>query len=488
MHSTNKDGSKLHILSLFLSLFFLDSYFIFGTYSGNILISSDAYSLYIYMLLSLNLLYVFSLMTFGNSASFYILSYISFYIIGAEIITGTLYSDLLLSVSLLLLIISIKGMNVSNKITKFISLWIVILFMTYIGKTVTFIYQPVPAPLTIENLIDRISAIGLPLPITEKYGLFISTQHADFIISPLQFFLLMSVSSLLVENYHKIIRLLFKNDLNRIPNTGKGSGLLSAGYAVVAAMSCQCESAIALLPAVTILLINLLLLPFFILSVSLLILTYIFITLYYERHKVPNFLNKLDYPKKNFFIAIISSVLVTQLFIPIGVLFNLQESPFFLFGFGMLMILEGFVIFFIISPAIHKIQLNGIYSILIFILATLIALMWFLPSFTSVAVRSPVFFSSMTYSMTLSGFLIGLIYHFSMGRYGIGILEIYTVTLGIIPIVIYYYTFSLNVKIWNFWSISEQSELALVLWLIMLPIMWIVTQKSLSHPIYELKL
>ncbi len=472
------------IFLLIVSALFLDAYFLYGYRNGNILISSDASTLFYLSVLSLNLLYLASIIFFNRGPSFYILSYMSFYIIGAIIVTRNLFSFVFLLPSFILMVFSLFNMQIHNKISKYISMSLVLLFMLYIGKTFLFIIQPVPAPLTVENLADRITAIGLPLPITEYYGLFLSTSYADFILTPVQFFLLLSISSLLVENYHKIIKLLLKTKREENVNTKRGNGLISAGYAIVATMSCQCESAIALLPAVTILLINILLLPFFLLSVTLLILTYLLITYFYERKNVPNFLNKLPYPRTRNLIVIILLLVLSQAIIPLAASMNYQQSPFFLFGFGMLMILEGFVLFFIIDPVFKNISIGKMTSMILFLFSVLSVIIWFFPHFTELAVTNPVYFSAMSYLMSLSGFVMGIVYFFSDERYGIGLLEIFSVILGIIPIIIYYYTFSLQTKIWSSWTIAEQSELSIVLWIIMLPVMWIVTQKSLAAPIY----
>ena len=117
------------------------------------------------------------------------------------------------------------------------------------------ITQPSPAAITIEYLPDKMSAIGLPTPITEYYGLFITTAHGDILIGPLVFFVIFAATVLLVENYHLIIPLYVKSLRGNNKIMG---GIVSSGYGVVAGMSCQCESAIALLPAVAILLLNIL--------------------------------------------------------------------------------------------------------------------------------------------------------------------------------------------------------------------------------------
>jgi len=484
MFSMNERKNYFLIFLLIISALLSDAYFLYGYRIGDILISSDAVNLFYLLVLTLNLLYLTSIITFNRAPSFYILSYLSFYLIGAIIVTRNLFSFGLLLPSYILMIFSIFNMRIQNKVSKYVSMGIVLLFMLYIGKTFLFIIQPVPAPLTIENLADRIMAIGLPLPVTEDYGLFLSTGYADFILSPIQFFLLLAVSSLLVENYHKIIKLLLKDRRAENGQNKGGNGLISAGYAIVATMSCQCESAIALLPAVTILLINLLLLPFFILSVTLLILTYLLITNFYERKRVPNFLKRVRYPEKRILIFIILLIVISQIIIPFAAFMNLQTSPFFLFGFGMIMILEGFIIYFIISPIFKKIRFGKGTSLVLFILSVLSVTIWFYPYFTKLAIFNPIYFSAMSYLMSLSGFIIGMVYFISEERYGIGLLEIYSVILGVIPIIIYYYTFSLQSRIWSIWNVSEQSELSIILWIIMLPVMWIVTQKSLASPIY----
>ncbi len=479
MHSKNEKGTPYSIL-LLISLFFINTFIITGYYSKYLLVTSDSVLQLISYSIVLNLLVLSSLLSKWENLSFYILVTISFYLAGLIVISRSLLSFLLLIPALAGMVIYASQLGNNDKLSKGVSLYAVIFLVLIISKVFVFVNQQTASSIIIQNLSDRISTIGFSLPITEIYGIFVSTPYADVIISPLQFFLTMSLSSLLVENYHRIFSLIAKRRNEDSAVNGKGSGVMAAGYGIVAALSCQCESSIALLPAVTILLLNIMLIPFIFLSVFLLIMTYFFVSRYYERKRTPRFLATLGPAKIGMTLVMALTITFSQLLVLLGILYDLETSPFFLFGTGMFMILDGFILFYLISSTLKRRFMKPYFGIFLLFISSFLAIIWFDPPITRLAIENAVVFSIMSYTMTLSGFLIGASFFMSGKRVGLGIIEVYAVLLGIVPIFIYYYTFSLQSKIWPFWSLGQQTELAVFLWIIMLPVMWLSTQKSLS--------
>lgn len=474
--------------SLVLALFLIDLFVYLGSRSNHMVVTTDAYHLYFYAIVTINVLAVIAFFLYRKLLGFYLASYLSVYLIGLLSITRNSTTIIFIVPSLLLILYFLYMIPVKGKVSRFLSIGLVLLFMFYIGKTFLFINQPVPGMITIENLSDKITGIGLSAPMTESYGLFISTSFADVILSPVQFLLLLAISSPLVENYHKIFGLLLGKKVNKNGTHSGDSGLISAGYGIVSTFSCQCESAIALLPSVTILILSILEIPFFLISISLLLMTYFLISNYYSRGKLPHFLTnmKMAFRKRVFIIAPI--IVISQLLTVVGILFSLEKSPFFLFGINMVMLLDGFLLFYIFEPSLSNFKIRERASIALISLSIVIVFIWFYPPFTSLAIRMPGYFEAMSYSMTLVGIVTGFVYFLSKGSYGVNLLEVFVVAIGLIPLIIYYFTFFLGDSIWGFWSLSEQMELALVLWLIMLPIMWITTQRSLAEPIIKSRL
>jgi len=479
----------------FISLLFIDLFFLIGYWSAYVIVTSDALTIYAAAVASINAIVIASIVLKNDAMVFYVSSYLSLYVLGLIFITRDVFVLAFtlpyLSLSFLSLY-SIYSIKISGKLTRYISFISVVLFMLYIGKVFLLTIQPLPALIIFQNLQDKISIIGLPTPITESFGLYVSTRFADIFLSPLQFFLQFVVAALLVENYHKIFGLLFHTYGSGKRPGKSNSGLISAGYghissgygnAIVATFSCQCESAIALLPSLTILVVSLLELPFFIMSVSFLLLTFLLITKFYSAGKLPVLFRRRNIRVSFRYAVFIPIIIATQFLVIVGVALTLESSPFFLFGIGMSMLLDGFLLFYLVEPFVSMHRLRRSISIVLTSLSILLALIWFIPSITSLSIHSALYFEAMSYSMTLSGLIIGTVYFNSLDSYGINLTEIFVVAVGLVPLVIYYYTFFLADKIWKFWSLSQQIELALVLWLVMLPVMWIATQRSLADPV-----
>ncbi len=468
-----ESNSKNSKLIQFISYFLFNLYVIYGLISGYILITSDAFIPFSLALLTMDFLFLIAIIFNRRVISLYVRGFLVFTLAVIFLMVQDIFSFLIALFLIPLILYSLKIDNFKHYKTKFVSQILVLIFMATIGKMYLFINQPSPSSIAIEYLPDKMSAIGLPTPITEYYGLFITTAHGDILIGPLVFLVLFAASALLVENYHLIIPLYMKSlkGNNRVMG-----GIVSSGYGVVAAMSCQCESAIALLPAVAILLLNILLIPFFILSLTLLAFTYLFIMRYYNLGK-PNLIVKPIRLKTEFIVAIIL-LLLLQGFLPLILLLRQYDNIIYFFVYGMAMILTGFLFGDPIAK-FFKIKLNMIIILILFIGAIVTSLIWFLPSFTLYAYESPLNYSIMSYTMFLSGFLIGIAYEGSNEHLGVFFLEVFSVALGIIPIVLYYYAFTNGYRIWNFWSLNDQIVISLILWIIMLPIMWLITQKSL---------
>lgn len=467
----DKLKSKLGQVLIFL---LFNSFIIYGIITGYFLVTSDAILSFYMAIIVFNILLITSVLWNRNVISLYIRSFQIFLWLTLIIITRDLISMIFGISSILLILFTIYIDKIDGSWSRLISHIAVMIFMASIGKMYTFLYQPVPAVLTIEYLPDKMVAIGLPTPITEAFGLFITTSYSDILLGPLVFFIILTASSLLVENYHLIIPLYLKSFRGQ---KKLKSGLVAGGYGIVAAMSCQCESAIALLPAVAVLLLNTLLIPFFTLSVVLLLFTYIFIKKYYSIGKV-NKLVDITFEKYEIPLAI-AILLVLQAILPFAILTKIYENIVIFFLYGMGMILSGYA-FGEPMRRIVKFKFHNYLSYALLSISLFLVLIWYIPSLTDLAYLNPLIYSLMSYSMFISGLLIGIIYTSNDPHIGIFSMEIFSVAVGLIPIIIYYMTFTEGIKIWEFWNITDQMLISLVMWIIMLPVMWYITQKSLS--------
>ena len=473
MLTMSRRSFPLKAISLILSLFFLDVYIIYGYFVGLIFTSTDSTSLFFVSAFVVNLFLIFPLMTKRDGASFYSIMYIAVYLIALVIFVGNLATTLLIVPSICASILSLFTLRTGYKVTKGVSMVAVLVFMDFLGKVLIISPQQVPGPLTIQLLADRLTTVGLPVPVTEYFGLFISTRYLDFITGPFEFLLFFFISSLLVENYHRIILLLTK----------KRSGLLTAGYGAVSALGCQCESAIGIFPAATLLVFNFLLVPFLLLSVVLLVLTYVMIVRYYEPRRFPKFPHRFSLKKRSKVMLIEVLIVLSQILVVAGIFFRLQDVPIFLFGTSMEMILNGFLAYYLVYFLLPRRTIGPLLATVLLLLSVLSVLLWFIPDITIKAVTNPFWFSAMSYSAFIAGFMISIVYFSSSPYIGTAFTEAFAVSLGIIPIVIYYVVFSLQSSIWTFWTGAQQADLSIVLWIVMLPFMWLSTQKSLLESI-----
>lgn len=455
---------------LSLSILFFDLFLFLGFSTGTIFTTSDSTALFIAASVVMNLFLIVPIFIHKDGASFYAILYVTIYLVILVIVVRNELTTFLVLPSVIASFVALSLLETKNKVTKGISLTLVILFMAFIGKVFAITLQQVPGPLTVELLTDRFSTIGLPTPITEYFGLFISTRYFDLITGPFQFLLFFFVSSLLVENYHRIIRLLLKK---------RKSGLISAGYGAISALGCQCESAIGIFPAATLLFFNFILIPFFFLSVALLVMTYVLLVKYYEVQRIPKLPRLFPSSKRARVLGIEVVIIVSQMLIVIGIVLQLQRNALFLFGTAMDMILNGFLIYYLIHILLPKRSIGQVTGAIFLVLSVLLMIIWFIPSLTLSAVTNPISFSMMSYSAVLSGFLISAAYHSTRKLFGSSLIEAYAVSLGLIPIVIYYLVFSDQISLWTFWTVSQQAELAILLWIGMLPFMWLTTQRSL---------
>ena len=458
---------------------FIDLYLYLGSRAGIIIVTSDAILPLLLSVIVVNILIISPFFIRKDIISFYVISYLLLNVALLIFFVRELTTFLLLIPATVLCLFFISSLRVEGKVTRIASLFIIIVLMEILGKIFTFVLQPSPSPLTIEFLYDKTVLLGVPQPITEYYGLMLTTRYGDVITGPFQFLLFLVTSSFVVENYHRILKLLLRRSGGSIP--------ISAGNAVIGAMGCQCESAIALFPAATILFLNILLIPFLLLSTFLLIATYILITRSYEKKLRPLILRPSNISARSRTTLIEVIIVSSQLLVVIGIVYHLQISPFFIFGTGMAMIFNGFLIYYLVHRFFTSPKLGTFKAILLLVASLSLFIIWFLPSLTSLTIKNPLIFSFMSYASVLSGFLISVVYFSSEPLYGKAMIDVYTVVVGIIPIVIYYFTFSTGKAIWSFWTISQQAELAVLLWIIMLPVMWYSTQKSLTVSLPEIR-
>ncbi len=354
--------------------------------------------------------------------------------------------------------------------------FITLALMAIIGSIVGPANQPPGFPVTIESTASMFVFIGLKVPLLEKFGITVLSTKINMILSPVELILFFGIAALVSENYHEIITYLtgHKSFSNRL-------GV--AVYGLTGALSCQCESFIALLPAVSILLIDEILVPMIFVSAALLAGTYLLVSrLYRRKHYVAFFMPDMWKGVKTLKIVFVAFILVSvPVLFTIGIYYSWQRYALFFFLSNMLMVLVGYVFMVELFRIISYGKSSRWISSGMAFLGTFIPVVWFLPFMTEAAYHSPSIFGVMTISGFAGGVLLGTAYSMldRNDRYVFN--EYITVIFSLLPLTIFYITDRLQKAIWPSFTLSGQTEFSIVAWLVMLPVMWYATHQALNH-------
>ncbi len=356
----------------------------------------------------------------------------------------------------------ISGMNWIN---KKILIFIVLSFLMYIlGSLMQFIIQPLSAPVTLVSLKNVFIYPGQVFPFLFDFGVNLYGNFITITMSPFTFIVFTFVSALVAENYEGFFAVLRRNG---------GGTFKSLIYGVTAALSCQCEACISLLPAMVFILVTVSMIPLIIESLVLLYLSNYLIRMYL-RGTMPVFFHKLSasYRKVQIFFASFLVLILTPLEL-VGIYIGWLASPIFFFGMAMLNTLAGYVLIRAVSGFI-KLKENILLSVLFIAIGTFISLVWYYPSMTLSAFGSGAVFSIMAISGLVAGILFGLA-HTSLKR-GYVVPEAVSLIYGIFVIVIFYLSIDYRLTLWPEFSYTQTAIFEIIGWAVMLPVMWIFTQ------------
>lgn len=339
--------------------------------------------------------------------------------------------------------------------------------MYFLGSLLQFIIQPLNAPVTLVSLKEVFIFPGEQFPFLFYFGMNIYGSVLTITISPLTLLVFSVVSALVAENYEGFFTVL----------RGRGgSGLKSAIYGVTAALSCQCEACISLLPAMIFVIVTITMIPLILESILLLVLSSYFIRSY--RRGVSIFVfRKLSgwYSAREIAFAafLVSAITPLELF---GLYLGWLHTPIFFFGISMMNTLSGYVLSKTASSYLHA-HFNHILSIALIAAGSILSLAWYIPALTSYAFSSGIAFSIMAISSLLAGIFFGAAH--SAMKNGYLVPEAVSLIYGIFIIIIFYISIDFRLNIWPEFSYSQTAIFEIVSWAVMLPLMWIFTQMAL---------
>ena len=470
----------LSIISFFIS-FLLFVEFAFTGFTLNIFMihtMAIPYTEYIAILLLILMVLSFFMSFKPNMVSFYSSLYIALamfltllFTIGESSFTIVLVGFILYTIFIVLNSKGIDGKRI--RVTTFFA---TIALIAFLGGIISIYDQHYNIPITIETASTLFIGVGHTLPILEKFGIFVISKYIEITVSPIEMVIFLGISSTVSENYYLIISYIGKKRAR--------SGRIGAAlYGVTGALSCQCESYIALLPAISAFLLDEVLLPTVLSSLVLLIFTYILVSKYYMRNKHIRIFEPWKWrnggPSQFLFLSV--SLITAPLIITVGIFFTLQKSPVFFFLSSMYMVLVGYIFSYSIFKFIIPAKRSRGFNTFLTSIGILLPLIWYYPSMTYNAFRNGLIFDVMSLSGFSGGIMMGYAFTHSSRAEGYALNEYITVIFSIFPLAIFYLGNVLEVKIWGVFSLENQIIYSLLNWLIMLPIMWYSTHISLQN-------
>lgn len=475
----NKPG-KFPIISFFISFLLFAEFAITGFKFNLFIVHTMAipYTTVIAFLLLILMLSSITLNFRPSVISFYISLYVSLAMFFTLVFTigESSFPIVFLGFILYLLFVGLNSRSISGKRIRVTTFFATLVLIAFLGGIISIYDQHYNVPITIETASTLFIGVGHSLPILEKFGIFIITKYVEITVSPIEMLIFLGISSLVSENYFLII--------SYIGNKRSGSGRVGAAlYGVTGALSCQCESYIALLPAVSAFLLDEVLLPTVLSSLVLLVFTYILVSKYYMKNRHVKIFEPWKWNKVSSgqFIFLSTSLITAPLIITMGVFLGLQRNPIFFFLSSMYMVLVGYIFSYSVFRFIKPVKRSRRFNILLTSIGIIIPLIWYYPYLTYVAFNNGLFFDLMSLTGFSGGIMMGYAFSHSTRTEGYALNEYITVIFSIFPLAIFYMGNVLELRIWSIFSLEGQIIYSLLNWLIMLPIMWFATHVSLQN-------
>ena len=327
--------------------------------------------------------------------------------------------------------------------------------------------------LLVLSITDDVKPGGVPLIF--QAGMVVFSKYLVVTVSLQSLALFSLLSILLVENYFMIFSL--------IGETGGKSAVTSQVSGAMTVLSCQCESITAALPSVVSLLLSVSIIPMILESIALVGLTYGLLRYRFLRDSRSAVLDRIWPASRSGLFMGMSSVLVigSPLALAIGAYLGLEGNLFF-FGFeNFIMLLAGTALAIITYGIIGRQRSLGKGTAALLLgITTLVMFMWFIPYVSAITVHSALLFSIMGMVSFAGGVLSGFV-NSHVGPDGKKIFQEYhAMMFSMFAIVVFYVSVVMSYRIWPIFSITQQVEFSIALWVVSLPAMWLATNLVLN--------
>lgn len=352
---------------------------------------------------------------------------------------------------------------------KSLSYSLALLVMMLISGLYRLNLQPQTIGLLVASISDDVRPGGTPLIFSN--GIVLFSRYIVLSVSWQVLLLFSLLSALLVENFFMIFRL-FTGRATRSVTGSQATGALTV-------LSCQCESITAALPSIASLILSIAIIPMILESLVFVSLTNIFLRRNTSRGRRSDLIGKI-WPLRSgskffplgsiFVIAIPVSYLV-------GTYFHLERNLFFFGMENFAMYIAGIIIMVMVSLATGRaIMVLSKYSgMLLVLLSTAMMFIWFYPVISYLAVNNGFYFGAMGAISFIGGIMGGIAYT-SFNRAGKQIfLEYLSMMFSMFAILIFYVTVLDSFRIWGIFTLTQQLEFSIALWILALPGMWLST-------------
>lgn len=381
--------------------------------------------------------------------------------------------------SLILLRIFVKKFGkATSVVSKSIAFSAIFGFMMFLSGLVRISYASPGYAMAFASIYDDSPSIGVPFFFSG--GVVVFTDFFTITLSIASFLLYAFLSALLTENYSLIFRFL-KGRKNAIA----GSTISGA----MTAISCQCESLAATFPTFVVLLLSAFIVPLIAESIIFVMLTNLFLLIYYFKGKNVKLIDRLWRIGSNrlYVVLMAITILLTPFLEIYGIFFSLESNLIFFGGINILMYISGVFTALIMTKLFPSIAVKKKFALFFLVLASTIAMYaWYIPIVTFYAYYSPSLFALMGIFSIMSGVATGVVYK-SVDTHNQKLyLEYLTMMFSMLAIIIFYLSAVARIIIWPEFGFFQQLTFSLLLWAISLPIMWLSTNITLNSYVIKI--
>lgn len=365
----------------------------------------------------------------------------------------------------------VKTRNDKYKAVTFVALMI---FMYFVSSVIKIDIPAVRGfDFAIALYTNNVSPQGIQFIMLGAMTVFTKLFVLDLSLG--DFFLFVTISAILTENYSMIFTYLRNKNKGMVNTTISGA---------VTALSCQCESLAAAFPTVIVLLLSVIIVPLMVETIGSIVLTSFLLSRFYLRGREWNFVHRVErWASGNGFLKlVILPFFAVPMFEIVGIFLGFKSVFLFFAGINFLMFIAGIFIPLVIHRLVPFRTFSGVYS-LVGALAAAVVIMyiWFIPSFTLLAYENASYFGLMNVSAVVSGLITGLAYVSARGKSNRRLLlEFISMMTSMFGIVVFYISVVGRHVIWPEFGLLQETEFAIAVFGVTLPFMWLSTHMTLS--------